>query len=368
MNIVPLKLDNDVLKLKDPRITLVKQGKMPLQTLVKTIDMQDWLILLNGTVYTLSPIQYMAIQNPQTILTMDRVQFQQAVHGRYRDQLNAQDNAKFDKVAAQIKRCSVCTYKRYKAQVEKLLLQKGLLAKSQLVLNKVRPYPEYTDQIQNKVTNIRSIQYQPDSVQRTPCLDCVRKHLGQARILSTQAIMGYPQHYILALSHLQQAYDEAPVQAKQLKQLLLYCIAKSVQDRIAFVPLGCLLRQVQLYAATLPAQDIALNPNKLQESLALDFSPQQQMLLRSISGAFRDKVLNLLVEQSKTIQQYKIKATTELSAQWAGIMATLSQQLSCIDNGIGSILRNRRLLFKSQPDLIEQAGLGCSVIYQLMTT
>ena len=43
---------------------------------------------------------------------------------------------------------------------------------------------------------------------RDPCLDCYRKHLGQAAALANEALQGYPWYQWLAVGHLAEAADE----------------------------------------------------------------------------------------------------------------------------------------------------------------
>lgn len=43
---------------------------------------------------------------------------------------------------------------------------------------------------------------------RASCLDCARKHLGQASVLMDEALLGYPEHKWLAVGHLAEAESE----------------------------------------------------------------------------------------------------------------------------------------------------------------
>jgi hypothetical protein len=44
---------------------------------------------------------------------------------------------------------------------------------------------------------------------RQTCLDCVRKHLGQAHVLLDESRLGYPEHFWLAIGHLAEAESES---------------------------------------------------------------------------------------------------------------------------------------------------------------
>ena len=70
---------------------------------------------------------------------------------------------------------------------------------------------------------------------RESCLFCVRKHVGQAWVLSNECRQGYPQHRALVIGHLGEAADEAvkrfPALAKAIREERLrfekdpsYCI------------------------------------------------------------------------------------------------------------------------------------------------
>ena len=43
---------------------------------------------------------------------------------------------------------------------------------------------------------------------RDTCVMCAIKHLGQAYILGSEARLGYPEHYFIALAHIAEAEDE----------------------------------------------------------------------------------------------------------------------------------------------------------------
>jgi hypothetical protein len=43
---------------------------------------------------------------------------------------------------------------------------------------------------------------------RPSCLQCARKHVGEAEVLMREAVMGYPLHAYLAVGHLSQAEAE----------------------------------------------------------------------------------------------------------------------------------------------------------------
>ena len=43
---------------------------------------------------------------------------------------------------------------------------------------------------------------------RKLCIECARKHIGQASVLAGEVKKGYPEHKVLAVGHLAEAEDE----------------------------------------------------------------------------------------------------------------------------------------------------------------
>lgn len=46
-------------------------------------------------------------------------------------------------------------------------------------------------------------------IQRDSCIECVEKHVGQAMVLISEIPSGYPIHFLYAIGHLQEAYNES---------------------------------------------------------------------------------------------------------------------------------------------------------------
>jgi hypothetical protein len=68
---------------------------------------------------------------------------------------------------------------------------------------------------------------------RESCKNCILKHLSKAEILLSEAELGYPEHFWLALGNLSEAEDEAvaeyPEIAKEIRDLRLDIEAGSAQ-------------------------------------------------------------------------------------------------------------------------------------------
>jgi len=80
----------------------------------------------------------------------------------------------------------------------------------------------YANPLQTPKTDIPAMPpAQPGPGPRPACLDCVRKHIGQAIVLLGESKMGYPAHRWLAVAHLSEASEECladyPVLAMELR-------------------------------------------------------------------------------------------------------------------------------------------------------
>jgi hypothetical protein len=58
---------------------------------------------------------------------------------------------------------------------------------------------------------------------RESCIDCTRKHIGSAIVLFTESMLGYPEHFWIAIGHLGQAEEESikdfPELAKMIRKI-----------------------------------------------------------------------------------------------------------------------------------------------------
>lgn len=83
---------------------------------------------------------------------------------------------------------------------------------------------------------------------RASCLDCVRKHLGQAEILMSEALQGYPRHRWLAVGHLGEAADEAVQVYPELAAMIREHRLKYMADPNYSVPTDDLLKAADALA------------------------------------------------------------------------------------------------------------------------
>ena len=74
---IPLRLDDECFKLKDPRIERVLSGKLSLQAFCLTIRPDDFFVLSGDTIYALSPRQWYAMRPVATSSILSKEAFEQ---------------------------------------------------------------------------------------------------------------------------------------------------------------------------------------------------------------------------------------------------------------------------------------------------
>lgn len=106
--------------------------------------------------------------------------------------------------------------------VEKRVLQE--------VLQKVKDYEDEP----TALANSGAVEEEPEMWgSREPCPLCTLKHLGQATVLFTESLTGYPVHRWIAVGHMAEAEAEAPSQemANRIRAQRLECM-----DDLDYVP------------------------------------------------------------------------------------------------------------------------------------
>jgi hypothetical protein len=75
---------------------------------------------------------------------------------------------------------------------------------------------------------------------RNSCLYCARKHLGKAEVLSSEALLGYPEYQWLVVGNLSEAEDECVVEYPELASEIREHRQKYMEDiryRVPFLDL-----------------------------------------------------------------------------------------------------------------------------------
>lgn len=351
-----INVDPQLFKLKDPRVLSLLNSKLSVQGLIHTIVPGDFIIFINNTLYALSEQQYYA---STLINTPDFIE-QQNFHNLLNSQLTGLTQ-KDKKQLARIKNdkisCRTCKYNTYKYKVLNIISKYTDIYDRYVTKSKrqIKSYPEVTQKIHSKVSKLFKHFFKLSTYERKSCLDCVTKHVCMAYIKGNQSEQGYPQHLALCLANLQEAYQETPNDCTELKELLMFCIAKSKKQNKAFVPWRNILYIINLSRSLTFDRD-ANDSNQIDSSfqLQLNFDTKQQLynipikqkaqLIRTI-----DKIIQL---------QYKLNGQNLISS-YIGSLGILADDILPYSKCASNVLRNRRIMFKAAPELVRDTEYDC---------
>ena len=359
-------LDNQVFKLKDPRISVVMRGSMTVQTLANLILPGDCIILYKDTIYALTQDQYYAAQQliPERVLSQP--QFQTLLKEDL-SFLSSDDLKTVQKIKKYKSNCSRCQYNTFKNQLLTILKRYPDKAKEyKLIQNipEIKPYPETTGTIISKVSKLFPRFFSEMKYERKPCLDCVQKHVGQAYQKGCQVSQGYPEHFNLAVANLQQAYEQSPEDCQSLRELLMFCIGKSIKEHKPFIPLGSLQYLIQLSRAQ--TQQITANDtNKADDDFALELNQDVCNQLKEIPISVKPELLKQL---ARIIDIEYSEEDKQTSIEYQGCLANLANDLLPFSKTASNILRNRRIMFKVSPQLTRDTQYDCKDFIKAITS
>lgn len=363
-----LQIDQSVFNVKDNRVELLQNGKLTATAFAFTIRPYDWFTIIKNTIYALSELQYYALIPIEPAVQMSKNLFQEYLNKDLN--ISQQDRIKIDDIKRKKNNCSVCRYKAYKKKLTAILYkyqkyknQLGSLVQAHLT--DFQPYPQVYATIPDTVSTIHPHLFQSISYQRTPCFDCVQKHVGMAYVKGTQVATGYPQHFMLCLANLQEAYQECPPQCIQLKNTILFCIAKSKKDNKPFIPIKVLSGLIDIFRSN-SHSDIALLQNKPTEDVSLQLSQENKQQLYVIPVTTKIEIAKVLQGLFKITAQQNIDQNRQQKDIWAGKMVQLADQLLPFSDQVANIVRNRRLLFKAAPSLSIGTPYSCQDIYEAL--
>lgn len=352
-----IKIDPQVYKLKDRRIKAVQNSSMSLQSLILTIRPGDYIIYLNNTVYALTESQYYAAL---PILMPDLLN-KDSFYSILKDipnELQQNDKIQLQKIKDQKIGCSSCKYNTYKFKVMDILRKYPQIYNKYVQINQrniVQPYPKVSQPVVAKVGKMFPKFFQVPSYQRKSCLDCVTKHVCMAYIKGNQAQQGYPQHLALCLANLQEAYEQTPKDCIELKQLLLFCIAKTKKQNKAFIPWKNILYVVDLSRQFTKDKD-ANNSNQVDSSFDLELNEQIKAQLYSIPVTQKA----LLIKQiDQLIRIQYNKEGKQLVTLYTGLSGSVADLILPYSAAASNILRNRRIMFRAAPQLVRDTQYDC---------
>lgn len=352
-----LRIDPQVYKLKDKRISDVSNSRMSIQSLIFTISPGDYLIFINNTVYALTQEQYYAagaIRMPDMI---QKKSFQYLL-SNIPQELLQQDKTKLNKIKSQKVGCSTCKYNTYKFKVLNILKNYNELYAKYVTkpdIQQVKQYPQTTSPLISKVSTIFPKFFQIPSYERKSCLDCVTKHICMAWIKGNQSLQGYPQHLALCLANLQEAYQQTPKDCFQLRQLLMFCIAKTKKEQKAFVPWKNLLYIIDLSRQSTNDRD-ANDQNQTDSSFDLQLNEQVTEQLYNIPVTQKALIIK---ELDKLIHTEYNKEGKQAFVQYTGLLGSIADLILPYSTSASNILRNRRIMFRAAPQLVRDTQYDC---------
>lgn len=176
---------------------------------------------------------------------------------------------------------------------------------------------------------------------RTPCLDCVKKHINQAFILQSEWRCGYKGYFGLILAHLEEAYEECPPELGTLRDYLLRFIKDSELSGVPLVPRELLLGQIPLkYEPVGHTEPEEVTPETYE-----------------VTGSLFD------LDTLDTYEKMELKRLLEKANQaatvdnWEGYLAVAGDMIAAKAPYSANILRNRRLLYRGYPQGLQDPAL-----------
>ena len=350
-----LFVDNQVFKVRDQRVSALSCGRLSVQQFVHTIRPGDWFIFFKDTIYALTEAQYYAAQRLNTVQVLSKEQFEKALQ---LDSYSQADMKQIQYIKDHKNKCSKCQYNTYKSKLLKVINKYPELIKElglDWQLENVPPYPEVKSPVKPKVAKVFPKFFQEQSYERNSCLDCVEKHICQAYIKGTETLQGYPEHLKLALANLQEAFQECPKDCEELRDLIMFSIGKTMKDQKVFIPLRNFLYVIQLSRAQTQAPE-ALDQNEPDESFDIVFSEEMLSQLELLTPMDKAKIL---VQLEKLLRVEYSEPSQEQKAAYQGLMTNIAQDLVNFCPDISNVLRNRRLMFKFAPELVQNTEYDC---------
>ena len=355
-----IKLHEDVYKVQDPRIKRIMTGAMSLETFVASIGSNDPFVLIHDTVYVMTEQEYYSTRAVYpTHKLMDHM-FTHILGLKDLSKFSEEDRKTIEHVKNAYPTCPVCQHRKYKRTLYEIGLKYNLqseLGDCKEIIQKIPRYPEVKGTIHTNVSLLLSDFHEIPPIKRKGCIACVEKHLSQAYILAGETVMGYPEHLVLVVGHLNEAIHELPDEAFMMKQTLELCAAKTVESDKAFVPLWAILSQLLWVRRSMEEAKTEDTDDQIYD-VGLDFTPGVENDYRSLSPYLRQKFDIRLERTDEKVQQYKKEPTELHRFEFSGLMASTAEMIASQAPALANMLRDRRLAFVAAPDLMDEAGYG----------
>ena len=367
------KIDNQVFKLKDARVTALSRGRLSTQQLANMIRPGDCIIFKDGTIYALTEAEYYAAQRTRVPTTLTKEQFQDILNWPEKD-FSQQDYRKIQDIKKRKAKCSTCQYNTYKSRVLNIVGHHPQLLQ-RIIKQDIDPvvpaYPQTTAPVRSKVSKVFPHFFGKTEYGRKPCLDCVQKHvsvarswelLNQAYVKGCQTLQGYPEHFALALANMEEAFEECPKDCEELRDIIMFCIGKSKKENQLFLPIENILYIIQLARAETSTEE-ALDQNQPDEAFALQLSAQMKQDLYALPITMKARLLGIL----EKLLEVEYVGGTQQRVLYQGHLATLADMLVNVCPAVSNVLRNRRLMFKAAPQLVQNTEYDCKDVKEALT-
>lgn len=353
-----IKLHEDVLKVQDPRIKQILSGAMSLETFAATIRANDPFVLIHDTIYAMTEQEYYSTRAVYPAHNLVDHMFQHVMNMTDLSVFSEEDRKRVERAKKDFPTCPVCQHRRYKRIIYEIGLKYNLqseLKDCQEILTQIPKYPEVSGIIKPSVTALLPDLHEVPPIKRKGCIACVEKHLSQAYILAGETVMGYPEHLVLVVGHLNEAIHELPDEAFTMKQTLEFCAAKTVETDTPFVPLWAILTQLLWVRRDIETKDTAAEP---VYDIGIDFTPEVENEWRKLPKDLQGTVLSRLLQIDEVVEAYKKDPGELRRFSFSGLMASTAEMVAAFAPALANMLRDRRLAFVAAPDLMDEAGYG----------
>lgn len=363
MTALPIKVHNDCFNVQDERIEKLRHGRMSIEAFSLTIQPDDIFVILGDTIYALSEQEWYINKGMMPIGSIIEGTFKAVMALENLTMMSKEDRERVQKIKAELPDCPTCKYKRYKNEIYNIGKKYAISPIEITQPAKIAAYPG-TVAIASTVSDKLQSFYSLPLPERKACIDCVEKHLAQAYILSNEIAMGYDEHFILFCGHLAEALEEMPPGTNALKDTLRFCLAKSCANRYPYLPFGAILNQ--LLVAKELAEGDPTTTTEAPSTLELTFTDQMKSELSSIDKALRQRIAEYLEASDQAIESYANKPEFEFRLAFEGALAVAADRVAHLAPLFSNMLRNRRLMFRSSPELAKEAGMSSAEIINFL--
>lgn len=353
-----LKLHEDVYKVQDPRVKQLLTGAMTLETFAALINANDPFVLIHDTIYVMTEQEYYSTRAVYPAKTLVDHMFEHIMHMEDLSIFSEEDRKRIEKARQDFPTCPICQHHKYKRMFYELGQKYNLqseLKDCQEILTHIPKYPEVSGIIKPSVTALLPDLHEVPPIKRKGCIACVEKHLSQAYILAGETVMGYPEHLVLVVGHLNEAIHELPDEAFPMKYTLEFCAAKTVETNTPFVPLWAILSQLLWVRRDMKVTDTSAEP---VYDIGIDFTPEVENEYDVMDPYMREELLRRLEEIDQVVQEYKKEPGEYQRFHFSGLMASTAEMVAAVAPALANMLRDRRLAFVAAPDLMDEAGYG----------